>query len=181
MTLTDLEYKTFSRLHLELLFYVGLRSNIIADSTNFKDFGALDFSIKVKCRDFLLDNKKMVDDYTSANFHQLTTEQVTILKGFKKAITSNFILYKCLTQNAIFIDTKNNVFYAVKALGDSFYQFFNRFPVLINTTILPFNDQIIYDGFIKSNRLHFDSDMVASMKEDYKLAKKDNRILRIIQ
>ena len=180
MTLTDTEYRAFLKTHLDLLFYVGQHSNIIADNINFDTFVALDFSIKLKCRDFLLDNKKLLDDYISTNFDQLATEQISILTGFKKTITSDFVIFKCLTNNAIFIDTKDNKFYAVKALGDSFDHFFDRFPVLVKTTLLPFNDQIVYDGFIKPTGIHFGSGMTSTMKEDYKLAKRNNQILTTI-
>ncbi len=95
------------------------------------------------------------------------------MTGFKKSITSDFVIFKCLTNNAIFIDTKDNKFYAVKALGDSFDHFFDRFPVLVQTTLLPFKDKIVYDGFIRQTGIHFGSGMASTMKEDYKLAKKN--------
>ncbi len=180
MTLTDIEYKTFLKTHLDLLFYIGQQSKIIADDMIFDVFIELDFSIKLKCRDFLLDNKILLDDYISTNFDHLTTEQISILTGFKKTITSDFVIFKCLTNNAIFIDTKDNRFYAVKALGDRFDHFFDRFPVLVNTTLLPFNDQIIYDGFIKPTGVYFGPEMTSSMKEDYKIAKRNNQILTTI-
>ncbi|MFE3847851.1 hypothetical protein ACFX5D_07725 [Flavobacterium sp. LB3P45] len=180
MTLTDIEYKAFLRTHLELLFYVGHKSKIIADDIIFNVFVDLNFSIKLKCRDFLLDNKKLLDDYIAENFDKLTTEQISILTGFKKTISSDFVIFKCLTNNAVFIDTKDNRFYAVKALSDSFDQFFDRFPVLVKTTLLPFNDHIIYDGFIKPTGVYFGSGMTSTMKEEYKLAKKNNQILTTI-
>jgi hypothetical protein len=180
MTLTDIEYKTFLKTHIELLFYVGQKSKIISDRLDFKEFVDTDFSIKLKCRDFFLDNKKILDDYLIANFDKLTTNEISILTGFKKTITSDFVIFKCLTRNAIFIDTKDNRFYAVKALGDGFDHFFDRFPVLVQTTILPFNDHIIYDGFMKSQGIYFGSGMKSTMNEDYKLAKNNNQILTTI-
>ena len=180
MTLTNIEYKTFLRTHLDLLFYVGQQSKIIADDIIFAVFIELDFSIKLKCRDVLLDNKILLDDYVSTNFDHLTTEQISILMGFKKSITSEFVIFKCLTNNAIFIDTKDNMFYAVKGLADSFDHFFDRFPVLVKTTLLPFNNQIIYDGFIKPTGVYFGSGMTSLMKEDYKIAKRNNQILTTI-
>ena len=180
MTLSDIEYKTFLKTHLDLLFFVGQQGNFIADDVNFDQFVDLDFSIKLKCRDFLLDNKKLLDDYITINFDHLTTEQISTLTGFKKTITSDFVIFKCLSNNAIFIDTKDNKFYAVKALGDSFDQFFDRFPVLVKTTLLPFNDKIVYDGFIKPTGVYFGSGMTSTMKEDYKLAKINNQILTTI-
>jgi hypothetical protein len=177
MTLTDIEYRAFLKTHLDLLFYIGKQSNTIANNISFDKFVNLDLSVKLKCRDFLLDNKKLLDDYISTNFNHLTTEQISILMGFKKTITSDFVIFKCLTNNAVFIDTKDNKFYAVKALGDSFDKFFDHFPVLVKTTLLPFNDQIVYDGFIKSTGMYFGSGMTSTMREDYKLAKTNNQIL----
>lgn len=180
MTLSDTEYKIFLRTHLNLLYYVGQKSNIVADHLKFDKFVDLDLSIKLKCRDFLLDNQKLLDEYISTNIDQLTTEKISILTGFKKIISSDFVIFKCLTNNAIFIDTKDNKFYAVKALGDSFDKFFNRFPILVNATLLPFNDQIVYDGFLKATGVYYGSGMTSEMKEDYKLAKKNNKILTTI-
>jgi len=180
MTLTEIEYRTFLKTHLDLLFFVGQQSNILADHLTFEQFIDLDFSIKLKCRDFLLDNQKLLDDYITAYFDHLTNEQISTLTGFKKSVTSDFVIFKCLTNNAIFIDAKDNKFYAVKALGDCFDDFFDRFPVLVNTTLLPFNDKIVYDGFIKSAGVYFGSGLISTMKEDYKIAKKNKQILTTI-
>ena len=180
MTLSDIEYKTFLKTHIDLLFFVGQQGNFIADDVNFDQFVDLDFSIKLKCRDFLLDNKILLDDYITINFDHFTTEQISTLTGFKKMISSDFVIFKCLTNNAIFIDTKDNKFYAVKALGDSFDEFFDRFPVLVRTTLLPYKDKIVYDGFIKPTGVYFGSGMTSTMKEDYKLAKMNNQILTTI-
>ncbi len=180
MTLSDLEYKTFLKIHIDFLFFIGQKSKIIDDSMNFKKFVDEGFSVKLKCRDFFLDNKQLLDDYLTTNFDKLNTEQISILTGFKRTITSDFVIFKCLTNNAIFIDTKDNKFYAVKALGDSFNHFFDRFPVLVQTSLLPFKDKIVYDGFLRPTGIHFGSNMVSTMKEDYKRAKINNQILTTI-
>lgn len=180
MTLTDREYKTFLKIHLNFLFFVGQKSKIIDDTMDLKKFTNSDFSVKLKCRDFFLDNKKILDNYITTNFDKLRTSEISILTNMKKTITNDFVIFKCLSNYAIFIDTKDNKFYAVKALGDGFDHFFDRFPVLVNTTILPFNDHIIYDGFMKSQGIYFGSGMKSTMNEDYKRAKRNNQILTAI-
>ena len=122
----------------------------------------------------------LLDNYLSSNLDNFTSEQIKILTGFKKKITSDFIIFKCLKKYAIFIDSKDNKFYAVKALGDRFDKFFDRFPVFIKTTILPYNDQIIYDGFITSYGFYFGSGMTSTMNDDYIEAKKSKQIQTII-
>lgn len=131
MTLAETEYKEFLRTHLDLLFYVGQQKKILPRQTQFKNFLDADFKIKFNCREAFLDDDNILDEYIASNFDHLTTEQIDILVGFKKKIRSSFIIFKCLRNYAIFIDTKDNKFYAVKALSDTFDQFFDYFPVNI--------------------------------------------------
>ncbi len=177
MTLTDKEYKEFLKTHLDLLFYVGHKKNILPKYLSLKKFLNLDFQIKFKCRESLFEDENIIDEYIASNFDHLTTDQIKILIGFKKKIRSNFIIFKCLTNYAIFIDTKDNRFYAVKALGDSFDNFFDNFPVNISTTLIPFKDKIIYDGFIQSSGVYYGRNMTETMNEDYREAKRKKEIM----
>ena len=178
MILTDKEYKEFLKTHLDLLFYVGQQKNILSKDLNLKKFLNIDFQIKFECRESLNKDENIIDEYIASNFDHLTTDQIKILLGFKNKISSSFIIFKCLTNYAIFIDTKDNKFYAVKALGDSFDTFFDSFPVNISTTIIPFKDKIIYDGFIQSSGVYYGRNMSETMNEDYKKAKLNKEILK---
>ena len=177
MTLTDKEYKEFLRTHLDLLFYVGHQKNILSKDLSLKKFLNLDFQIKFKCRETLFEDEDIIDEYIASNFDHLTTDQIKILVGFKKKIRSSFVIFKCLTNHAIFIDIKNNRFYAVKALGDSFDKFFDNFPVNISTTLIPYKDKIIYDGFIQLSGVYYGRNITETMNEDYKKAKRNKEIL----
>lgn len=177
MTLTDQEYKEFLKTHLDLLFYVGHKKRVLPKDLSLKKFLSLDFQVKFKCRESLFEDENIVDEYIASDFDHLTTDQIKILAGFKKKIRSSFVIFKCLTNYAIFIDTKDNRFYAVKALGDSFDTFFDRFPVNISTTLIPFKGKIIYDGFIQSSGVYYGRNMTETMNEDYKKAKRNKEIL----
>ena len=177
MTLTDKEYKEFLKTHLDPLFYVGHQNNILPKDLSLKKFLNLDFQIKFKCRETLFEDEDIIDEYIALNFDHLTTDQIKILVGLKKKIKSNFVIFKCLTNYAIFIDTQDNRFYAVKALGDSLDTFFNNFPVKISTTLIPFKDKIIYDGFIQSSGVYYGRNLTETMNEDYKKAKRNKEIL----
>jgi len=132
---------------LEILFFVGKQLNIIPKETDFKGFKNLDFKVKFKCRVAMYKNDHLLEKYLELNLSSLTNAQSQILEGFKKRITSDFVILKCLANEAIFIDSKDNKFYAVKALSNPFNLFFDEFPVIISTTIIPFKGKIIYDGF----------------------------------
>jgi hypothetical protein len=110
----------------------------------------------------------------------LTPDEINILQGFKRKIYDDFIIYKCLKNHAIFLRTKTNQFYAVKALNDRFDEMIKNFPVLIKTTILPFQDFIIYDGFIESYNTYLGPQMTDEIKEEYRVAKEKNLIIKTI-
>ena len=83
MTLTDKEYKEFLRTHLDLLFYVGHKKNVLAKSITLTKFLNLDFQIKFKCRQTLFEDENLIDEYIDSNFDHLTTDQIKIYKSYK--------------------------------------------------------------------------------------------------
>jgi len=180
MTLNKQEYQEYITSHLDLLYFIGQRQGIISADTDFNKFIALDFQKKFKCRDKLYENMELLDEYIKIRSDSLTIDQIKILEGFKKKIKSDFVILKCLAKHAIFIDTTNHKIYAVKALADRFDNFFSEFPVLCNTTIIPFKDKIIYDGFISSNGIYYGKNMTKDMNEDYKQAKINKAIITTI-
>ncbi|WP_187261964.1 succinate dehydrogenase assembly factor 2 [Pontibacter beigongshangensis] len=176
MLLPESEYKEFLELHMPLLYFVGQQTAIVSAAMDFQSFTQLDLKVKFKCREALLENDQLLDDYLSRNADRLTAEQAELLKGFKRCIKGNFIILKCLKNHAVFLGAEDNQFYAVKALGTRFHEFFGNFPVLVSANILPFKDKIIYDGFLQSNSIYFEKEMTATMNENYKEAKKMKQI-----
>jgi hypothetical protein len=176
MTLTEKEFKEFLKIHLDLLFFVGLKENVLLSNLNFDQFLKLDFKAKFKCRKALFENEDILDEYVASNYDHLSVDELDILNGFKRRVKSNFVILKCLTNYAIFIDTKDNKFYAVKALKDPFDMFFDRFPVQVSTVLIPFKNTIIYDGFMESYNIYFGSNIRRSLNEEYKLAKQQKII-----
>ena len=181
MTLTDIEYKQYLNVNLRLLFFAGHQLNIVSKKTNFKQFLDLDLNIKFQCRQELAKNPSILDNYIQLFFEEFTEEEIKILNAFKKQIKSKFIILKCLTNYAIFMDTNSDDTYAVKALGDPFDYMFDSFPVLVTTAILPFKDKIIYDGFFEAPIMYVGSNMAKTFNNDYKKAKKQGKIISSIK
>jgi len=177
MTLTPREYRSYLNGHLDLLWYAGKQGDILAKDISFQDFLDSDLSTKFICRNFLLGNKNLMSDFRQAKANELTDDHTAVMAGIEKSITDDFIILKCLSNHAIFLCLKDSKVYAVKALDDRFDEFFDHFPVVVNTTILPFNGQIIYDGFLKAHKVLLGKQMELSMTELYNQAKKNNQVL----
>lgn len=181
MILTEREYRVFLKTHLGLLFHTGQIANIINKKERFENFVKEGLSIKFKCREHFLENADVLESYIETNFEKLTSEEISILMGFKKLVSSKFIIYKCLNEHAIFIDTKDNKVYAVKALGDPFPDLFHHFPILVEATILPFKDKIIYDGFLITSDMYFGGGLKATIKKIYCHAERNGQIMKTME
>lgn len=180
MKLTSSQFIAYLEVHLKFLFYCGLQSNCFPSNTSFTEFKRFDIAEKFKCREAFLADRGLLDDYQSSNPDHLSNDQIEILAGFKKLIYGRFIIFKCLKKHAIFMDIETNKFYAVKALKDSFEDFFDDFPTLITTAILPFQNQIIYDGFMEGPRLYIGPEMTWSLNQKYLKAKSAKKIYLIL-
>lgn len=177
MILTEKEYRLYLKISVYLLYFAGIDKDIIPSKTKLHEFLDLAFEVKFKCRNTLFDNIELVDEFIKLNSINLTSEDINIILNFKKAIKSKFIIFKYLKKHTIFIEINTNKFYAVKALGEPFYEFIDDIPNLVNATILPYNNQIIYDGFIQSEGITFGPGMRKTMIADYKEALNLNKII----
>lgn len=181
MTLTNEEYIEFLETHLNLLLYVGREKGIVSSNYSMSKFRKRNMAVKFECRQALHDDPRLLEAYLTEHGSNLPTNQLETLAGFKKKIMSDFIIFKCLENHAIFIDAKDNQFYAVKALSDPFDIFFDEFPAHISTILLPFKNKIIYDGFMQSSNIYFGRNITHSLNDSYKQAKKNKAIVESME
>ena len=180
MTLAETEYNEYLDTHLHLLLFVGLQKKIVSINTVISTFKKFDIEVKFTCREALLDDIDLSDEYVASNFDHLSATQIKIINGFKKHVKSKFIVLKYLKDYAIFMDVKTNLFYATKALSNHFDNFFDTLPVLISTALIPLNGAIVYDGFLQKQGIYFGKNIRQTINEDYKKAKKENRIIKVL-
>ena len=64
-------------------------------------------------------------------------------------------------------------------LYDSIEEIFEgaSLPVRVQTVLLPFKGQIVYDGLMSIYRIYFGSGIKASLRESYMAAKQNGRII----
>lgn len=180
--LSEQEYHQYVDAHMKLLYHVGKEQSLIPPLTTMEAFLKLPFQRKYRCREELYSHIFLLDGYLDQNTEHLHTDEIQVLKGFKKHIRSDFIILKCLTRHAVFIDSKTNLIYAVKALSDRFDVFFKRFPVYCSTTILPFNGKIIYDGFINApGNITLGPGITASLNENYLRARASRSVILTLE
>lgn len=177
MILSTEEYNQYVDLHIKLLCFTGKRCNILKTETSLEEFKKLPLKKKFECRQLFNKQTEILEEFVKQYSQKLSDEQLKILEGFRKWISDScFIILKCLKKYVIFIDNDNKKVYGVLALSNPFTDFCDDFPVLIKTTILPFNGKIIYDGFLET-QAYLGPNMTMEYNEIYKEAKNNRQII----
>ena len=174
MILNEHDYKAYLKAHLGLLHYsYCIKHRKVIGFNTFLD---LPFSDKIESRNYFLSHDNLLEDYYSDK-KDLDKADKGILNGFKNKISGDFVYFKQLKKHAIFLDTTNQKVYGVIALSDTMDSFFEYFPVIVQATIIPFQDKIIYDGFISSYPVRIGKNMNSEFEYLYKRAKTENKII----
>ena len=140
-----------------LLMFANDRLKIVAKLSGEGPDNTIDTQNAVKVRDALWKNEAVLDQFIAGNPAQLPPQDLNILKSWKHRRLGTFIIFKILKKHAIFIsqDKEADVF-AVKGLYSSFEEMFGpNLPTMVETVLLPFNDDIITDGLFQGYGLIF--------------------------
>lgn len=179
MPLSAFDYNLFMDTYLPLLHFTGLHHGILSKGTSYKSFvKKLDFKDKFDCRQQLIQDKDIVRKFMARYKSSLSIESQKLLTGLSQRITGKFIIYKLLTDRAIFIGPQD-IFYIVYDLSDPFYSLITDDPpCLVEASIVPFQNRIVYDGFLQPYNVHFGPAIRKSMREQYKTAKEEGLIVK---
>ncbi len=81
-----------------------------------------------------------------------------------------------MPKGAIFFDQHN--WYYVWSLGDTFEQFIDETPTIVNATLVPFRNKIIYDGFLQPQSVYVGSNTRKSLRQQYAEARENGLIIK---
>lgn len=179
MTLTQSEYNLYLNTTLELFYYVAQRTRLIPASYSFSEFVNNTSNLRFESRNKFLQNPSFLYDYITSTAGRLTDDELDMLDGYRRKIKDQFIVYRHLSKHTIVQAKGSQQFYAIKSLGTPLTELIVETPTIVNLVILPFNGQIVYDGFVERNgpSIVFGASMRASFNSDYQAAKKNKQIL----
>ena len=103
----------------------------------------------VRIRDYLWNNKQIIDEFITKNPYHFNNSELKILKEFNKGKIGNFVIAKFELNYTIFIDAENDTkLYKIKGLTNNIDEIIDNddMPRFVTTAILPFKGYIIYDG-----------------------------------
>ncbi|MDR0639375.1 MAG: hypothetical protein LBG27_10845 [Spirochaetaceae bacterium] len=168
MMLSKWERDLFFQVWRGLLSFVNERYGIDPSFGYPKKAGAVNSRRTVfQLRNKLWENDSIIDDYIQET--KLYSAHKNILYRWKKRIDKRFVIIKYFRKYALLGDEDNNL-YRVLGISNPIEECFENGetpPIIAHTSLLPFNNKIIYDSFLKIEN--------ADVEEKFKIIYEKNK------
>lgn len=178
MKLSDQNAELYFKLMKPLLVFVNKKLEIVPDVSTVEDFDEIDFQDKAIIREGLYEELHLIDAFIDENPQDFPMKELAIVSKWKNFIKGDFYVERHLKKHTIFIGEDNKV-YAVLGLLNSLDEIIPRaaLPVRLQTVLLPFQDEIVYDGFVAPYNVYFGSGVTNDLKHIYTKAKRRDEII----
>ena len=164
-TLTEKEAKLFHKLMDSLLFYANKRVNIIKNCNSIDEFHNNDVEKTIPIRKKVFADDNLINEYVAKNPDNLSGEEIQILASWKKSLEGEFYLVKYEREVTLFLHSREQKVYGVKGITDSFKEKFDGYsPIMIKIRLLPFRNNLIYEGIFFPYQITFGAGIKSSIK-----------------
>lgn len=172
MILNEHDAKLYFKLHPSLMLFANERLKIAPELQNIAALMTANITLKKKIRDQVYEVPGMIDDFVTNNPFNFDAEEIAIIKGWKNFIKGSFFILKHYKKYTIFLETNEpSKAYGVLGLTDPISHVVSQTPAYVEAILLPFKNQIIYDGIIAPFSISFGSGYRRSFQDSFDKAK----------
>ena len=174
MRLSENDGKRFYDLWLPLLDYVNEKRGVNSTLRDIQLADYLDPNEVKEVSDVLWADVDLIDEYLSGA-EDVTDHDRELILSWKRCISGRFILERILKKGAILISAEDEEVYQVSGIISTWDDMFGyaHLPLMIQATLIPFEDVIISDGLIQTYNVIIGGNMARSFKDIYMAAKKN--------
>lgn len=179
MKLSEENAGLYFKLMKPLLVYINDKMQLVPEIVTVDDFdNKVSFEDKAIIREALYEEIHLIDSFIDENPEDFPMKELAIVSKWKNFIKGDFFVERHLKKHAIFIGENDKV-YAVLGLMNAMNEMIPRgaLPIRLQTVLLPFQDSIVYDGFIVPYNVYFGSGIREDLKHIYTKAKRRDEII----
>ena len=168
MTLQPKEAKIFFKNWLGLMAFVNDKYLVVKGFGNPKKPTAVNPEKVAKIKSKLWENTSIIDEYIGS-IRNLSDEDEQILKGWQNNIIGQFTVITHLKKYSVLMNDKQDILYGVVGISGPISEMLpsDMLPMTVRTTLIPFKEQIIYDGSLSVSNVQIDPNMKRTIKELY--------------
>jgi hypothetical protein len=178
MRLPASEVARFYTLYPALLLYANQQLGLARQVTTIPQLMAMPEEEQYALRAAFYGHREIIEAFVHANPERFSDEDLALVASWKHLVQGQFYVFRHLKPYTVFLeasDTPNA--YGVLALHDDFPDLFPHVPLLIDTVLLPFKNQITYDGQCRYYNILFGGGITRRLNESYQLAKAHSGII----
>jgi len=118
----------------------------------------------------------ILDNFIKRNPASLGTEDLAVVKSWHNSLPGWFVIFN---HNNRLLFLRGNALFEVTGLWDKIERVLNRsdFPVMVETTLLPFEGKIVYHGFMSTMPVSIGKGMRGMIESEIKNALRDSKII----
>lgn len=179
MCLPTAQVDQFYHIWRPLLRFANEELKVVPNLSSKGPKDSIDSSAAIKVRDALWKHEEVLEKFITTNPAQLSSDNLGIARSWKYRYQGQFMIFKVLKKHAVFIsqDKRAHVF-AVKGLYSSFEEMLGPYtPLLVETVLFPFGNEIITDGLLQSYNVMFGNGIRSELKDIYDDAKERGAII----
>lgn len=164
------DVELFYKLHWSLLFYANSKLDIIRGLNQPSDFAKMNLEDVLRLRDIVYKRKNIIDKFIKENPFNFEQEELNIIEAWKNQISGKFFVLKHCPEYTIVMGGTPTKLYGIVGLKSPLSEMIpsEALPLMINVTLLPFRDQIIYDGLLETFQIHFGANFRKSIEREYR-------------
>ncbi len=181
MTLALSDGKLYFELMWKLQYYVNQKRGLHKNISSVEEYAKLPSEEKRKERDELWNDPKLIESYVQENPDALPSAELEIIRKWKGFVKGSFFIFRHLKKGSIFI--QEDQVYLVHGLLDPLDDLVPSYalPQMVETVLLPFKGQIIYDGLLSGYRIQFGGGIRSNLNHTYTVAKHKGRIITTLE
>jgi hypothetical protein len=183
MVLSNEQATLFYDLWIPLLDYVNQKYRLVKELYGMNSPKGLPLESVMKITNKLWEDISVIDEYLNLQSKKMTTEQVSIIEGWKRVVHGRFIVERHLKSGSVLVSCdRNDEVYCVCGIYSSWREMLEGFPMpqIVQTSLIPFDNVIIHDGIVQPYGICLGKNMADEARQIYLKAKENGYIHKII-
>ncbi len=170
MNLPNEDVVRFYKIWLALLRYTNAQRNICPGLHHKPQDEPIPSEDAMKIREVLWKDTSARDEFISKTPSQLPTEDLAIVNSWQHRIAGDFYIFRYLKKYTIFLQDNNPPrAYGVLGLVTPLEELFGPYlPIMVNTVLIPYKDNLIYDGLFSYYNITFGGGIRRRLNETYR-------------
>lgn len=187
MSFTEREVEVITVAQGVLLLEAALEEGVLTEEATWRDALSLDMSDKGYLRKLFLEDiegylgkiqakKLFPDTLDEAAAEQVEVEVKTFLERYREVYVGSYWIFQYTKDGALFMD--DDYVFEVHPLSKSFPPMLGDLPVFVEAALLPYEDKIIYDGYMPTMPFRIGGNLKSSITQNAEQRMMESGIIR---